>query len=157
MTCDICARNARTERGENPFGIVRTTTGYVNLADVQYHQGYTVFSAKRCVNELHDLPPDERDAYLHEMAVVAEAVFEAFGPRKLNYELLGNGTPHLHWHLFPRYTDDPGPSGPVWNDPGFESALAQGVEPTADELADLRSRLLAALQDTNLTIERRFA
>ena len=91
--CDLCGRIERTERGENPFTVVRTTTGYVNLGDVQYHEGYTVFVAKRCVPELHLLPPDERDAHLHEMALVAEAVFTAFAPRKLNYELLGERRP----------------------------------------------------------------
>jgi diadenosine tetraphosphate (Ap4A) HIT family hydrolase len=32
----------------------------------------------------------------------------------LNYELLGNQVPHLHWHLFPRYRDDPEALKPVW-------------------------------------------
>jgi diadenosine tetraphosphate (Ap4A) HIT family hydrolase len=156
MTCDICARNARTERGENTFSVARATTGYVNLADVQYHEGYTIFSAKRCVNELQELPADERDTYLREMAAVAEAVFNAFEPRKLNYELLGNGVPHLHWHLFPRHADDAHPSGPVWEDPGFLHALAAGAAPAPEQLARLRGYLLAALDETNLSIERRF-
>jgi hypothetical protein len=54
--CDVCERIARTERGQNPFTVARTRTGYVNLADIQYHEGYTIFVAKRCVNELHELP-----------------------------------------------------------------------------------------------------
>src|SRR5262249_44121657 len=145
MTCDICARNPRTERNENPFSVARTTTGYVNLGDVQYHEGYTVFSAKWCVNELHELPGDERDAYLREMAAVAEAVFRAFQPRKLNYELLGNGVPHLHWHLIPRHAHDPSPIGPVWEDPGFVHALDEGTAPGPEHLARLRGCLLAAL------------
>jgi len=82
--CDLCARIERAEQGHNPSAVVRTVTGYVNLADVQYHEGYTIFVAKRCVSELHELPPAERDVHLHEMAVVAEAVFKAFQPRKLN-------------------------------------------------------------------------
>jgi diadenosine tetraphosphate (Ap4A) HIT family hydrolase len=109
------------------------------------------------VNELHELPVDDRDAYLREMAAVAEAVFKAFEPRKLNYELLGNGAPHLHWHLFPRHADDPSPTGPVWGDPGFGHALADGATPTPEQLARLRRCLLAALEDTNLSIERRYA
>jgi diadenosine tetraphosphate (Ap4A) HIT family hydrolase len=32
----------------------------------------------------------------------------------LNYELLGNQVPHLHWHLFPRYDADPDALKPVW-------------------------------------------
>jgi diadenosine tetraphosphate (Ap4A) HIT family hydrolase len=153
--CDLCARVARAERGENPHAVVRTATGYVNLADIQYHEGYTVFVAKRCVAELHELPTLERDKFLHEMALVAEAVFEAFGPRKLNYELLGNGAPHLHWHLFPRHADDARPSGPVWKDAGFLEALEDGPV-TPAELDSLKRRLLEALQRQDLTIERRF-
>jgi diadenosine tetraphosphate (Ap4A) HIT family hydrolase len=155
-SCDVCERNTRSERGENPFTVARTTTGYVNLADVQYHAGYTIFCAKRCVNELHELGAGERDAYLREMAAVAEAVFRAFGPRKLNYELLGNGVPHLHWHLFPRYAGDPHPSGPVWEDPGFGNALAHGAPPTPEQLTGMRGSLLTALENADLRIERRF-
>jgi diadenosine tetraphosphate (Ap4A) HIT family hydrolase len=156
VSCDVCERNTNSERGENPFTVARTTTGYVNLADVQYHEGYTIFCAKRCVNELHELDAEERDTYLREMAEVAEAVFRAFGPRKLNYELLGNGVPHLHWHLFPRYAGDPNPSGPVWEDPGFANALAHGAMPTPEQLARLRRSLMTTLDETALRIERRF-
>jgi diadenosine tetraphosphate (Ap4A) HIT family hydrolase len=154
--CDVCERIARTERGENPFTVARTRTGYVNLADIQYHEGYTIFVAKRCVNELHELSAHEREAYLGEMAMVAEAVFRAFQPRKLNYELLGNSVPHLHWHLFARPADDPYPSGPVWEDPGFRAAMNGGGTPAPEQLARLRCCLLSALDDTDLTIERRF-
>jgi diadenosine tetraphosphate (Ap4A) HIT family hydrolase len=90
------------------------------------------------------------------MAVIAEAVFKAFQPRKLNYELLGNGAPHLHWHLFPRHTEDARPRGPVWEDSGFLRALDQGASPEPERLATLRARLRSALDDTDLTIERRF-
>jgi diadenosine tetraphosphate (Ap4A) HIT family hydrolase len=135
--------------------VARTSTGYVNLADVQYHQGYTIFVAKRCVPELHELPDDERDRYLHEMALVAHAVFDAFQPRKLNYELLGNGAPHLHWHLFPRPADDARPTGPVWEDPGFLDAMARGpVDP--DRLPPLKGRLLAALDRVGVATEARY-
>ena len=154
--CDVCDRIERADRGENPFAVVRTSTGYVNLADVQYHEGYTIFNAKRCVDELHELPGAERDVHLHEMAVVAEAVFRAFQPRKLNCELLGNGVPHVHWHLFPRHADDPRPRGPVWEDPGFLAALEDGSSPEPERLATLKARLLGELEQTDLTIERRF-
>jgi diadenosine tetraphosphate (Ap4A) HIT family hydrolase len=154
--CDLCERIERAERGDNPFVVVRTATGYVNLADVQYHEGYTVFVAKRCVAELHHLVDDERDAFLQEMAEVARAVFEAFEPQKLNYELLGNGAPHLHWHLFPRHAQDPVPRRPVWRDPEFLEALTRGPQTDAGQLAALRRRLLDALERRDLSIERRY-
>jgi diadenosine tetraphosphate (Ap4A) HIT family hydrolase len=154
--CDLCARIERTERGENPFAVARTTTGYVALGDAQYYEGYTVFAAKRCVGELHLLPGAERDAHLHEMALVAEAVFTAFEPRKLNYELLGNAVPHLHWHLFPRHAADPRAIGPVWEDPEFVRANNSGERADLGLVAGLKARLLPCLEATGLTIEERF-
>jgi diadenosine tetraphosphate (Ap4A) HIT family hydrolase len=52
--------------------------------------------------------------YLEEMCYLAQAIEECFHPHKLNYELLGNQVPHLHWHLFPRYANDPDRLRPVW-------------------------------------------
>ena len=57
--------------------------------------------------------------FLEEMYVVAEAVAKAFNAEKMNYELLGNGDTHLHWHLFPRVRGDlenygNDGKGPVW-------------------------------------------
>jgi diadenosine tetraphosphate (Ap4A) HIT family hydrolase len=152
----VCARLERAEHGTNPFVVARTSTGYVALADVQYHRGYTIFASKRCVPELHELPASERERYLREMAVVAHAVYRAFEPRKLNYELLGNGVPHLHWHLFPRHADDPHAKGPVWGDAEFLRALHSGNLASDDVVTRYKATLLHALQATDLEIERRF-
>ena len=40
------------------------------------------------------------------MSIVAEAVSNIFKPDKMNYELLGNGCHHIHWHLYPRVKGD---------------------------------------------------
>lgn len=156
MDCDICARFERAERGENRFVVARTTTGYVALGDQQYHEGYTVFAAKRCVAELHLLPGDERDRFLHDMAVVAQCVFETFAPRKLNYELLGNGVPHLHWHLFPRHEGDAHLRGPVWEDADFLRQIQGGVVAPADVVDPRKACLRAALENADIVVERWF-
>ena len=56
---------------------------------------------------------------MEEMVDVAKAVSSAFNCEKMNYECLGNGDCHLHWHLFPRINGDLGDygndgKGPVW-------------------------------------------
>jgi len=51
------------------------------------------------------------------MSQVAKAVYKAFKPDKLNYELLGNTDAHLHWHLFPRRHTDPEPHRTIWTIP----------------------------------------
>jgi diadenosine tetraphosphate (Ap4A) HIT family hydrolase len=84
------------------------------LGPWQYYQGYCVLVARTHATELHQLPNVERVAYFNEMCLLARAIERAFHPRKLNYELLGNQVPHLHWHLFPRYDHDPDMLKPVW-------------------------------------------
>ena len=129
---------------ENPYLVAELETGYAVLADNQHIPGYTIFVLKTCVPELHDLSPEVRSRFLDEMALVAEAVFRAFAPRKLNEELLGNSVAHLHWHIFPRYADDPNPQWPVWNNDEFLRApRATPLDPA--QLADRREGLQRAL------------
>jgi len=157
-TCDGCAIIARIESGSEPYVVARTRSGYVSIHVCQYYRGYTVFLAKSCVAELHELAGDERRLFLDEMALVAESVFRAFSPRKLNYELLGNTTAHLHWHLIPRHADDPKPSGPVWEDEAFVSGLkADQYRVSAEEMAALKSMLADELDHHDGLVEIRYA
>jgi diadenosine tetraphosphate (Ap4A) HIT family hydrolase len=84
------------------------------LGQDQFYRGYSVVVARRHATELHELPDAESAQYYQDMVRVARAVAGAFRPRKLNYECLGNTVRHLHWHVFPRYADDPNPLRPVW-------------------------------------------
>ena len=84
------------------------------LGPWQYYQGYCILVARTHATELSQLPDAERVAYFNEMCVLARAIGKAFHPQKLNYELLGNQVPHLHWHVFPRYDHDPEALKPVW-------------------------------------------
>jgi diadenosine tetraphosphate (Ap4A) HIT family hydrolase len=34
----------------------------------------------------------------------------------MNYELLGNMVPHMHWHLVPRFDNDPLWPRPIWSE-----------------------------------------
>jgi diadenosine tetraphosphate (Ap4A) HIT family hydrolase len=153
--CHICRDNAAQARGEEPWGVAQLRTGYVRLNPNQYFSGSCFFLTKSCVHELHDLERPTRDLHLAEMAEVASAIFEVFGPKKLNYEALGNGAPHLHWWLTPRYPTDPRPFGPIWEDLEFLRAQwTNGCRPTEEE-RDLRKvLLLEALAHRDVTIER---
>jgi diadenosine tetraphosphate (Ap4A) HIT family hydrolase len=84
------------------------------LGPWQFYHGYCILIARQHATELSQLPDAKRRAYLDEMCILARAIEEAFRPNKLNYELLGNQVPHLHWHLFPRYRHDPDALKSVW-------------------------------------------
>src|SRR5207245_1634902 len=79
------------------------------LAPDQYYRGYTLVVSKTHATELYHLDERESTQYFRDMLRVAAAVAAAFRPRKMNYEVLGNTVAHLHWHLFPRYDEDPNP------------------------------------------------
>ena len=81
-------------------------TGYVILGWYQRFKGYTVFNCKQHGPELHNLERNFKIKHLEEMTIVSEAVFNLFKPDKLNYELLGNGCSHIHWHIYPRIKGD---------------------------------------------------
>jgi diadenosine tetraphosphate (Ap4A) HIT family hydrolase len=113
-TCPFCLKIA--DKDALPPGEVVWTFPHsvAFLGPWQFYTGYCVLASKRHATELSQLLDDERRGYLDEMALLAKAVERAFQPHKLNYELLGNQVPHLHWHVFPRSLDDTDHLKPVW-------------------------------------------
>ena len=84
------------------------------------------------------------------MTIVAQAVSRAFGAEKINYELLGMGDAHLHWHLFPRVSGDienygNNGRGPVWWYP-MEKMYSDDSRPSEQQLADMKRKLLDELE-----------
>lgn len=59
------------------------------------------------VKEMTDLAPHD-SARLLQYVLAAERVLRAvISPDKVNLASLGNMVPHLHWHVIPRFHDDP--------------------------------------------------
>lgn len=112
--CLICERINMIKKKINPYFVAELETGYVVIGDHQYFKGYTVFLCKQHETELYFLDEDYKIKFLSEMSKVDEAVYNSFMPNKLNYELLGNGDTHIHWHIFPRRENDTPIKGPVW-------------------------------------------
>ncbi len=86
----------------------------VYLHDDQFFPGWTVVVFQRHVTELFHLAPTERSQLMEEVNLIAKTLAQTYQARKINYELLGNQLPHIHWHLIPRLATDPNPLEPVW-------------------------------------------
>jgi diadenosine tetraphosphate (Ap4A) HIT family hydrolase len=112
--CPFCEKLTRLSElpGDELVGQFRHSVAL--LGPWQYYAGYCVLVARTHAAELFDLPDDVRRGYLDEVTRLASAVARFFRPRKMNYELLGNQVPHLHWHLIPRYESDPDHLQPAW-------------------------------------------
>lgn len=148
--CLVCDRIRLIKEGKNPYFVKELETGYVVIGDHQHFKGYSLFLCKEHKIELFDLDCVTKMKYLEEMSVVAQAVAKAFGAEKMNYELLGNGDIHLHWHLFPRTGGDienygNNGTGPVWWYPR-EKMYSDDNRPSDAELEEMKKKLLGELE-----------
>lgn len=140
------------KNGTNPYFVKELETGYVVLGDNQHFYGYTLFLYKNHNHtELFQMDAKEQAMFLKEMTVVAEAVNNAFKPEKMNYELLGMGDAHLHWHLYPRIEGDidnygNNGKGPVWWYP-MEKMYSDECKPSEEELLNMKKTLLVELEN----------
>lgn len=147
--CMICDRINMIKEESNPWFVKELETGYVVIGDNQHFKGYTLFLCKEHKTELFQLEHSAKMRFLEEMSIVAEAVSKAFGAEKMNYELLGNGDTHLHWHLFPRVSGDlegygNNGKGPVWWYPR-EMMYSPDNHPSEQELHAMKTRLAEEL------------
>ena len=107
MTTLIHRRVAAAREGQNPKVICRVPSGFVVAGDVQVVRGYSLLLPDPVVPTLNDLEGEARARYLHDMALVGDALLEVTGAVRINYGMLGNVEPALHCHLFPRHADEP--------------------------------------------------
>lgn len=112
-------------RGENPTVLRRMDSGFAVIGDVQFLPGYSVLlSHDPIAGRLADLPRSQRLQFLADMDRLGEAVESAcrrLDPalRGVNLEILGNTSPFLHAHVWPRYDWEPADlvKLPVWRYP----------------------------------------
>jgi diadenosine tetraphosphate (Ap4A) HIT family hydrolase len=133
--CVMCARIT----GEGSLFIADLGTSRVYLNEDQFFPGWVFVVLKRHAVELYDLEPQERASLIEEVSRAARALARVYRPEKMNYELLGNQVPHMHWHLVPRLAGDPEPRWPVWRVPHDPAPLP------ADEAAKRIALIRAAL------------
>ena len=57
---------------------------------------------QRHATELFQLAPTERFQLIEEVSQWPRSCPTFINAKKMNYELLGNQLPHIHWHIIPR-------------------------------------------------------
>ncbi len=145
--CPMCKTVAELDRAGSADVIWQFPHSIAVVGPWQFYSGYCMLLAREHATELSQLEKT-RTAFLDVMRLLARAVGECFHPHKLNYELLGNLVPHLHWHLFPRYADDPERLQPVWlalerakTDSAEKARLESGTIPPDEVATCLRNWL----------------
>ena len=130
----------RIRAGNFPDLVAELPRSWLILGDAQFYRGYCVLFAKRHVTELHLMPRGEAHELLDEMLAAGRAIVTVTSPLKLNYECLGNQEPHVHWHVFPRYANDPMRLQPIWLRPEAERKVSLEDFDRRALIAALRSR-----------------
>jgi diadenosine tetraphosphate (Ap4A) HIT family hydrolase len=80
------------------------------------HPGFCRVIWDRHVQEMADLGPAERERIMRVVFAVEQALIAVLQPDKMNLASLGNAVPHIHWHVIPRFRDDPHFPNPVWGE-----------------------------------------
>lgn len=132
--CPLCADPSK---GMTMLGDLEVTRAYLQRS--ASFRGYCVLVLKRHAVELDDLSADERRALVDDITRVAHAVRIVCGPKKVNYEILGNIVPHIHVHIIPRYETDPAWDRAAWFALPDEAALSD------DDYASLADELGTAI------------
>ncbi len=66
------------------------------------------------VREMTDLTKSQRAHLLNVVYAVEHVLRQLMRPTKINLASFGNQTPHLHWHITPRFDDDAHFPDPLW-------------------------------------------
>ena len=141
MACAGCERVALCQQGRNQDFVAELSESVVTLADEQAYRGYCILLLKDHCDQLGDLSIDRQLRLFEDVSRVAAALRRELEPRRINYACLGNYLRHVHWHVIPRYADDPEPLHPIWVRPLAERKQTLG----AAEQKALAARLRRAL------------
>lgn len=85
----------------------------VRVADPHY-PGFCRVIWREHVREMTDLAPDRRQYLMGVVFGVESVIRELYRPDKVNLASFGNMTPHMHWHVIPRWRDDRHFPEPIW-------------------------------------------
>ena len=96
------------------------------------------------VREMTDLEPGQIARVMGAVFAVEDALRAVLAPLKINLASFGNMTPHLHWHVIPRFADDAHFPQPVWG--------ARQRESDAQALAQRRARLPELMREIALRL-----
>lgn len=107
-TCELCV---------SPGGEVLWDDGFarvVLIGDAD-HPGFCRVILNDHAKEMTDLAEADRARLMGIVYAVEGLLRELLAPEKINLASFGNVVPHLHWHVIPRFSDDPHFPNSVWS------------------------------------------
>lgn len=135
--CMYCMEDER--RDNLMIEICELGVSTVFLFKEQTYKGRCNVVYRDHVKELFQLTAGELSAFMKDVAQVAAAVDQAFGPDKINYGAYGDKLHHLHMHIVPKYDGQADFGSTFQMNPG-QTYLAD------DEVQEMIGKIRAYLQ-----------
>ena len=139
--CPLCPPRPRST--EHAEFVAELSVSTLYLVGNQTYRGQCVLIFDlRHVARVDELTADEWRALAGDLFRSQRAVFDVVKPDHMNLESLGNIVAHLHWHVIPRYRNDPRWGQPIWATP-LESMIDTRLSDAERDalVAELRSAL----------------
>ena len=140
-TCALCAPTSDTILWQDDFCRV------VLLNDADY-PAYCRVELIEHIKEMTDLAPLQRARMMKTVFAVETALREIFNPDKINLASLGNKTPHIHWHVIPRFENDKHFPNSHWGEAMRDSNTAALDEITIKKLTEKVNSLIKCAVDS---------
>lgn len=104
MSCMYCDET-NEKRHELLIEVGKLPHSTLFILKNQNHLGRVVLAFNGHRQEIYEMTDEERNGYFADVARVSKAVMDLFHPNKINYGIFGDGVPHVHMHMVPKYTD----------------------------------------------------
>jgi diadenosine tetraphosphate (Ap4A) HIT family hydrolase len=115
--CPTCAFDVRW-----PIASLEVSELALNASDDRF-PGRSLLILREHAEDLGQLDPLVAGKFIHDAQRAGRALALALGVPRINYAILGNAVPHLHWHLIPRTGTDPVANKAPWEHPGVRGEL----------------------------------
>jgi diadenosine tetraphosphate (Ap4A) HIT family hydrolase len=139
--CDLCKLLASPPAGVLVWQDAQLS---VVLVDEPHYPGFARVVWHAHVKEMTDLAPSEREHVMWAVWQVDAAQRAVMAPDKINVASFGNMTPHVHWHVIPRFANDVHFPQPTWG-PAQREPVPQELAARRALLPPLRAAIVANL------------
>lgn len=142
ISCALCVPSSHVTLWQDDF------CRAILLQDADY-PAYCRVELLEHIKEMTDLAPLQRARMMKTVFAVETALREVFNPDKINLASLGNKTPHIHWHVIPRFENDKHFPNSHWGEAVRDGHRIALNEATIKILADKVGALVKCALDSN--------
>lgn len=114
----------------------------VVLVEDEHYLGFCRVILQQHVKEMTDLTHEARMRLMQVVFLVERVLIDLLQPEKINLASLGNKTPHIHWHVIPRFKADAHFPETVWSQVQRENKPEKAVQ-LKDSLASKIAQAIA--------------